>query len=251
MNRKELIQRRKQIPARQGKDLQIACGLLPFFKPGMRIGLYIPMGAEADIWQFFPPESVQSAQNSLAASGLLKRLAAPVMRDLSTLKLKLAAPKVIDDQTIRFYPIENLHPGPFGLLEPGGEPEGQQEVVPDLLVIPMLAFWNGYRKGYGKGYYDRYLQKHPDCFRLGIAYDEQEDFYQPNDWDQPLDVIVTPTRILDYRNQDKLGSEKKQLTQAMKMTETKTTARRVRNLDETKSPGERETGQRPERNGDA
>ncbi|UNT94549.1 5-formyltetrahydrofolate cyclo-ligase [Allobaculum sp. Allo2] len=87
-----------------------------------------------------------------------------------------------------------LKPGGFGIPEPVSD----EEIVPDVLVIPLLVFCDGYRIGYGGGYYDRYLEKHPECLRIGIAFDEQEGQFEPESWDQRLDWIITPTRTLHY-----------------------------------------------------
>ncbi|MGC8526945.1 5-formyltetrahydrofolate cyclo-ligase [Acidiphilium sp.] len=63
-----------------------------------------------------------------------------------------------------------LVPGRFGTSHPEGE-----EVVPDFVLVPLLAFdRRGNRLGYGAGYYDRTLAGLPDAFRLGCAYASQE-----------------------------------------------------------------------------
>ncbi len=217
--RKELIQKRKQIPDRQKKDFQIACGLLPFFKAGMSAGLYIPYGAEANIWQFFPEarrkkasgqeQGKQKEENTQAVwqAPVLPECCPAFRQDLSlkdletliaSLQLHLAAPKVMGAKSMAFFEAVDLKPGSMDILEPAGAEGGQKEEIPDILIIPMLAFWNGYRKGYGKGYYDRYLAKHPECFRIGIAYDEQEERFEIQPWDERMDILVTPTRILRF-----------------------------------------------------
>lgn len=61
--------------------------------------------------------------------------------------------------------------GPFGTSEP---PPGE-EVVPDLVLVPLLAFdRTGCRLGYGKGHYDRYLAAHPTAVAVGLAFAAQE-----------------------------------------------------------------------------
>ncbi|CAM3776059.1 hypothetical protein LIHA111178_07820 [Litorimonas haliclonae] len=77
------------------------------------------------------------------------------------------------------------------------EPEGHQEIiVPNLLLVPLLAFTpEGERLGYGGGYYDRTLAKlraEGDVFACGVAYAGQEVPDLPTDeHDQPLDGILT------------------------------------------------------------
>ncbi len=70
------------------------------------------------------------------------------------------------------------------------------ESVPDLTVVPMLAFNSAcYRLGYGGGYYDRYLSAN-STLKIGLAYDEQFTNELFNElFDVPLDMIITPTKL--------------------------------------------------------
>lgn len=51
--------------------------------------------------------------------------------------------------------------------------EFRQRYVPDVLLVPLSAFFNTYRLGYGGGYYDRYLANHPEIITIGVAFDER------------------------------------------------------------------------------
>jgi 5-formyltetrahydrofolate cyclo-ligase len=70
-------------------------------------------------------------------------------------------------------------------------------VVPDLLIVPLLAFdGSGYRLGYGAGHYDRTLAElrrgERPVLAVGLAYAGQEQAQVPhNAFDQPLDWVVT------------------------------------------------------------
>ena len=90
-------------------------------------------------------------------------------------------------------PETRFVPGGFKTEVP--EP-GAPEVVPNILVIPLLAFDEaGYRLGYGGGFYDRTLAKLRALGRvsaIGFAYEGQAVADVPHaEYDQPLDAIVT------------------------------------------------------------
>lgn len=93
----------------------------------------------------------------------------------------------------RWRPGDPLVEESFGTRAPGPDAE---EVEPDFLIVPMLAFDRaGFRLGYGGGFYDRSLaalrQKQP-VLAVGVAFAGQEMAYVPHDdLDQPLDWIVT------------------------------------------------------------
>jgi 5-formyltetrahydrofolate cyclo-ligase len=74
--------------------------------------------------------------------------------------------------------------------------ESAPEVLPDVLLVPLLAFdREGFRLGYGGGFYDRTLEKlraQKNVTAIGIAYAGQEMDEVPRDaYDQRLDWIMT------------------------------------------------------------
>jgi 5-formyltetrahydrofolate cyclo-ligase len=91
--------------------------------------------------------------------------------------------------------------GVFGLREPSADaPRIELERI-DLVIVPGVAFdERGYRLGYGGGYYDRLLPRlRPDCVRIGLAFEEQVFEAVPcDDHDQPVQVLVTPERVLRF-----------------------------------------------------
>lgn len=94
----------------------------------------------------------------------------------------------------------DLAPGPFGLLQPAGEPA---LIVPDVLFVPLVGFTDTCeRLGQGGGHYDSWLAEHPGRVTIGLAWDAQ--LIEPasnlplEPHDQRLDAVVTPTRI--YRS---------------------------------------------------
>jgi 5-formyltetrahydrofolate cyclo-ligase len=75
-------------------------------------------------------------------------------------------------------------------------------IIPEILIVPLLAFSRkGGRLGYGGGFYDRTLEglrAHRPTLAIGFAYAAQEMLDLPLEpTDQPLDLIVTETGIID------------------------------------------------------
>ncbi len=91
-----------------------------------------------------------------------------------------------------------LERGKFGLKQPS---DANPEVVPDIVLVPLLAFdRKGNRLGYGAGYYDaalRRLRRRGPVAAIGIAFDEQEFLEVPQEpQDETMDMILTPSRII-------------------------------------------------------
>ncbi|GAB6053195.1 hypothetical protein JCM17960_20150 [Magnetospira thiophila] len=96
-------------------------------------------------------------------------------------------------------PNQPLQQGPFGTREPLPEAE---EVRPDVLLVPLLAFdGQGYRLGWGGGYYDRTiaaLQAGGGVLTIGVAYAGQQVARVPRGpHDQPLDWILTEQGVIE------------------------------------------------------
>ncbi len=75
-------------------------------------------------------------------------------------------------------------------------PPTAPEIVPQLLLVPLLAFDRaGYRLGYGGGFYDRTIAKlraADEALAVGVTFAALEVSAVPRDeTDQPLDWIVT------------------------------------------------------------
>lgn len=85
--------------------------------------------------------------------------------------------------------------GPFGVEEPKNEKKWEKEI--DLIFVPGIAFdRDGNRIGFGKGIYDRLL-KNQSAKKIAICFDCQViDKIEKDPWDQPLDMIVTESRLI-------------------------------------------------------
>jgi 5-formyltetrahydrofolate cyclo-ligase len=139
--------------------------------PGAVVSAYVAIGDEAD--------------------------PAPLIERLHANGQPIALPRVVrkgEKLTFhRYRPGVKLVPGVFGLSQPG---EDWPEAVPDVLVIPLLAFdRRGQRLGYGAGFYDRTLaalRLSRNIVAVGFAFAGQEVPDVPHhSSDEPLDWIVT------------------------------------------------------------
>lgn len=161
--RKECIQRRSLVSnsERLLKEKAITNCVLPFLKG--KIGTYIPIRNEVDVYSNFKEE------------------------------FDLYIPKMLDDTTIAFYSDkEEKINGPFSTIEPIGICE---EKDLNVILVPVVGFFDTYRLGYGKGYYDRYL-KDSSALKIGIAFDVQEIKFDVKPTDVKLDMIITESRML-------------------------------------------------------
>jgi len=109
---------------------------------------------------------------------------------------KISLPVIKSSTSMLFKPWvfkDPLNVSKFGTLEPNSK----KEVIPDLVIVPLVAFDNHLNRiGYGKGYYDRCLQKIKKIknrtITLGIAHSFQKCKSIPvNKYDFKLDYIFT------------------------------------------------------------
>jgi 5-formyltetrahydrofolate cyclo-ligase len=90
-------------------------------------------------------------------------------------------------------PGDALVPGAWDIPVPV---DSAPEVLPDVLLVPMLAFdRKGFRLGYGGGFYDRTLEKLRELKKvvaIGVAYHAQMvDEVPVGIHDAPLDYVMT------------------------------------------------------------
>lgn len=118
----------------------------------------------------------------------------PLIDRLARRGVTLALPYVTGPRgMMRFLawqPGDRLPAGPMGLRQPSA---GAQDVVPDTVLVPLLAFDAVlHRLGYGAGHYDRALAAIPSARRIGLAWSIQRTERVPNEaWDVPLHAVAT------------------------------------------------------------
>lgn len=179
--RREAIRHRDRIDP-GSEDADNACAL--FFenvKPqkGQVVALYWPKGRE------FDPAEIAGR---LLREGFTCCL--PVIQKNKRI-LKFAK----WDDTVK------LEEGPFGIMQPVGK---HKWVVPDIVIVPLLAFdRHGYRLGYGGGYYDATLaalRKKKDIVAVGLGYAQQAVLFNlpREEHDQRMDWIITPQKAQPF-----------------------------------------------------
>jgi 5-formyltetrahydrofolate cyclo-ligase len=122
---------------------------------------------------------------------------APLIERLRARRHPIALPRVVRKrERLAFHIYEPgavLVPGVFGLSQPAAN---WPEAIPDLLVVPLLAFdASGLRLGYGGGFYDRTLaalRASRNIIAVGYGFSAQEVSEVPHHVnDEPLDWVVT------------------------------------------------------------
>jgi 5-formyltetrahydrofolate cyclo-ligase len=158
---------RLDLHERQRRSAKI-CDLLRSYFPSVgSVGLFCPTSVEPDLnqlWDFHLFPEIRASYPNCGPDGM------------------------------QFYEIDSLkelQPGKFGLLEPV---RTGRLIVPDLLIVPGLAFTKtGHRLGRGGGHFDRFLATlDPSITRIGICFDFQIlDELPLESHDQPVNFIVT------------------------------------------------------------
>ena len=131
-----------------------------------------------------------------------------IIRDARMRKLRIFAP-ILSGQKLLFAPLETsatLSRNRYGIAEP--KVSKARYVHPgnlDAVIVPLLGFdSDANRIGMGGGYYDRSFEfrKRRGKWRrpllIGAAYSFQQVNSLPSeDWDVPLDVVVTEQKIVE------------------------------------------------------
>jgi 5-formyltetrahydrofolate cyclo-ligase len=180
--RREMIARRDALPVDARAAAAEAIGIRPFpvpVIPGAIVSGFMPMKSEINPLPLM---------KKLAGEGA--RLALPVVGGRG---------KPLVMRAWNFG--EALGSGVWGIREPKPEAE---EVEPDLLLVPLLAFnRSGHRLGYGGGYYDltiARLRARKAVIAIGLAFAAQEVAELPvTPRDAALDLVLTEREVIDLR----------------------------------------------------
>ncbi len=97
--------------------------------------------------------------------------------------------------------LDDLVPGPYGILEPGGDVPEHELTTGDFCFVPGLAYDTlGYRLGYGGGFYDRLIEP-AEKLSVGfyaLSFLQQLVSVVPTQAnDQVIDYIVTEAGMID------------------------------------------------------
>lgn len=147
--------------------------------PGQTIAIYWPMGDEFDS---------RFLIHDLLAEGV--QVALPVAEK--------------ENRVMTFAPWDgktDLVKGAWGAYVPPTD----ARLDPDIVIVPFLAFdRKGHRLGRGGGHYDATLEAlraKKDILAIGLGYAAQAVLFnlpaEPHD--QPLDMVVTPLGVHDFR----------------------------------------------------
>jgi 5-formyltetrahydrofolate cyclo-ligase len=127
----------------------------------------------------------------------------PLMHRLADAGAKLALPAVAGrgkPLVMRAFAFgDPLTRGVWGIREPTAD---APEALPDVLLVPLLAFdRGGHRVGYGAGYYDltiHALRARKSVLAVGLAFAAQEIAQVPATvHDARLDLVLTEREIVD------------------------------------------------------
>jgi 5-formyltetrahydrofolate cyclo-ligase len=147
-----------------------------------------------------PPDALVAGYAPIASEADPTELMIALMRRGHS----MALPRIVEaDAPLEFRrwrENDELVQGAYGINEPM---VSASLVVPSVLLVPLLAFdAQGFRLGYGGGYYDRTiagLRASGPMLAIGIAFSEQEvDALPHEDFDQPLDAVVTETGVRKF-----------------------------------------------------
>ena len=120
-----------------------------------------------------------------------------IFKKLEKLNYQLSLPKIRKNYQMNFFQWSTKEPleiNDYGIPEP----ISNNIKLPNILLVPLVAFDNNYNRiGYGGGFYDRYikkLKKKKKIVTIGLAYSFQKVKKIPvSEHDIQLDFVITNT----------------------------------------------------------
>ncbi|MBR7800996.1 5-formyltetrahydrofolate cyclo-ligase [Undibacterium fentianense] len=165
------------LPVKQDWDRLIAHHLLQEirqFAP-KQIGIYWPIKQEPELQDCFQQLHIAGYQ----------------------LALPIVVSKVEALKFVAWVPGDAMEQDEYGIPIPQRR---EQAIQPDLIIIPCVGFNSAcYRLGYGGGFYDRTLAKFPSVRSIGVAYQLLETNFIAEEFDLPLNAIITEQGITARR----------------------------------------------------
>lgn len=105
------------------------------------------------------------------------------------------------NRSMRHYLLDagsRLQPNRLGIPEPVNAVQTDLSKIGAILVPLLVGDKEGNRIGYGGGYYDKLL-KETKASKIGLCLSNPVDqIEQTDDWDIPLDYLITPYKIYNY-----------------------------------------------------
>lgn len=134
-----------------------------------------------------------SFRSEVATHGLIRGL---LERGVSVAAPRIVGPGILAPQPVR--DLDELVPGPYGILEPGADVATPPPTI-GLTLVPGLAFGErGERLGYGAGHYDRWLAANDGGRIVGLAFEAQVVQGIPMEaHDRAMDAVVTESRVIE------------------------------------------------------
>lgn len=184
--KKEIRNRLRRERVEHAASLSPEVSSLVFHRPPAAVLDLVPDNATIGLYRADPGEAPASSYAKFFFE-LGHTIALPWLVNLQT-------PMIFRQHTDP-YDESDLAKGYFGLMQSS---EDTPEVVPDVLIMPLVAFTaQGHRLGQGGGFYDKWLGAHPDTIRFGLAWDMQEVPELPIEpHDMHLTGVITPTRLI-------------------------------------------------------
>ncbi len=124
----------------------------------------------------------------------------PILRNLAEEK-RLLLPLTSENGQMEFVEVSDLEKdlveGRFHVREPKKELPTYSGDIPFALVPGTRFSRDGGRHGHGKGYYDRFLARHPETLKCGVAFSFQvsENSLERKPHDIPMNYIVAPRNV--------------------------------------------------------